>query len=120
MGEWLDYQGDTDPSEQIAIGPSGNVCNTLSDFLYVTGHARGNPSRTKRCDLHEELSECKADPNSCGWAGCDAHQGDACGTPARHYDDTKSFMCDEGRKQFLKTYHWDDDKGWVDKDGNQG
>jgi hypothetical protein len=120
---WLEYQSEYDPEETIAIGPSGQVSERASDYQYHSpGGSKRNPTkRTKRCDIHEELSECQADPDSCGWAGCDVHSGDACGTPARHYDDTKSFMCDEGRKQFLETYHWDDEVGaWVDKDGNQG
>lgn len=118
--DWLEYQSEYDPEETIAIGPSGQVSDSASDYQYHSpGGAKQNPQ--KRCDLHEELSECKADPDSCGWAGCDVHSGDACSTPARHYADTKSFMCDEGRKQFLETYHWDDEVGaWVDKDGNQG
>ena len=73
-------------------------------------------SRDRRCDLHEEIADCRSDPDSCGWAGCDAHEGDACGTKPRYYADTKSFFCDEGRKQFLKAYRWDDRLGdWVER-----
>lgn len=30
--EWLDYQGEYDPSEKIAIGPSGSVSDSPGDF----------------------------------------------------------------------------------------
>lgn len=30
--EWLDYQGDYDPREKIAIGPSGYVSDSPGDF----------------------------------------------------------------------------------------
>lgn len=33
--EWLDYQGEYDPSEKIAIGPSGSVSDSPGDFPMV-------------------------------------------------------------------------------------
>ncbi len=75
---------------------------------------RNNPIR--KCDLHDAPEECQADPSSCRYGGCDAHgdRGPECLTHAQHYADTKSFMCDAGRKQFLKEMRWDDRRGeWV-------
>jgi hypothetical protein len=78
---------------------------------------RNNPGG--RCDLHEERSDCVRDPSSCRWAGCDytSLQGEpVCKTPPRHYDDTKSFFCQEHRQQFLREHRWDDRRGeWVER-----
>ncbi len=82
------------------------------------GKTKENPGRIRKCDLHDEPEECEADPSSCRYGGCDAHGDRApeCMTKAQHYADTKSFMCDEGRKQFLKDYRWDDRRGeWVQR-----
>jgi hypothetical protein len=32
---WLDYQGEYDPDDRIAIGPSGSVSQSPHDFAYI-------------------------------------------------------------------------------------
>jgi len=36
ISQWLDYQGEFEPDEKMAIGPSGNVCERQGDFDYLT------------------------------------------------------------------------------------
>jgi hypothetical protein len=120
---WLEYQNEYDPQDTIAIGPSGQVSDKAGDYQYHSpGGARSNPRdfrddpRYSGCYTHgDEPEDCKADPKACRWT-CDAHESGGCITPtSRHYADTKSFLCDEARKQFLKDYRWDDDEGWVER-----
>lgn len=74
---------------------------------------RNNPAR--RCDKHEELAECQADPSSCRWAGCAVCDDDA-KSPVRHYTDTKSELCGECRRKFLQDHRFDDRRGeWVER-----
>lgn len=78
---------------------------------------RNNPVHRRRCDKHDDISECIASPSSCGFTACDAHEGeDYCKTPSHHYADTKSFFCSEGRAQFLRDYRFDEQLGdWVER-----
>ena len=86
------------------------------------GRTRANPRDFREapgyrgCSIHsDDVSECKADPKACRWT-CDVHDQECLTPTSRHYADTKSFMCDEARKQFLKDYHWDDKRGeWVER-----
>ena len=68
------------------------------------------------CSIHsDDVDECKADPEACRWT-CDVHDQECVTPTSRHYADTKSFMCDEARNQFLKDYRWDDKRGeWVER-----
>lgn len=78
---------------------------------------RNNPRYPARaCDAHFDREECLADPSGCGYAGCAVGDGNLCRTPVRHYQDTKSELCDEHRREFLRTHRFDDRRGeWVEK-----
>lgn len=120
--QWLDFQEEYDPDEQIALGPSGFVSPRSMDYLHH-GDMKPKPKDFpdepgyRGCSIHaNDVEECKADPEACRWT-CDVHD-QGCRTPTcRHYADTKSFMCDEARKQFLRDYRWDEAIGdWVERD----